>query len=50
MKKNNSKAKKISFLSMVLFVCGSAIGAGIFIKNKEILNNTNGSLVYSLIA
>jgi hypothetical protein len=50
LEQNTNNAKKIGFYSTVLFVVGASIGAGIFLKNGEVLNNTNGSLVYSLIA
>ena len=44
------KHKKISFFSAILLVIGSSIGAGIFLKNGEILNNNNGSIILSLIS
>jgi amino acid transporter len=39
-----SASKKISFFSVVLLVIGSTLGAGIFFKNNEILNNNHGSI------
>ncbi|TCG11517.1 APC family permease [Mycoplasma todarodis] len=36
--------KKIGFLSVIITVIGSAIGAGIFFKNNSILNNTHGNM------
>ncbi|MDR2823488.1 MAG: APC family permease [Mycoplasmataceae bacterium] len=41
--KNQSTKKKISFFSAILLVIGSSIGAGIFLKNGEILRNVTGS-------
>jgi TM2 domain-containing membrane protein YozV len=41
---------KIGFLSTVIFVISSSIGAGIFLKDNEILNNTQGSFLFSMIA
>ncbi|GHU32965.1 hypothetical protein FACS1894166_07370 [Bacilli bacterium] len=34
---------KVGFLSAILLVVGSSIGAGIFLKNGEILSNVTGS-------
>jgi hypothetical protein len=42
--------KKIGFVSAILLVIGSSIGAGIFIKNHEILNNVHGSIFYAILA
>lgn len=42
--------KKISFASAILLVIGSSIGAGIFLKNGEVLGNVNGSLVLALVS
>jgi amino acid transporter len=47
--KTNSATKKIGFLSVVLLVIGSALGAGILFKNKEVLNNNHGSFIFSLV-
>ncbi len=44
------KQKKISFFSAILLVAGSSIGAGIFLKNGEILNNVQGSIILSLFS
>ena len=44
------KKKKIGFFSSVLLVIGSSIGAGIFLKNGEILNNVGGSYLLTLIS
>jgi L-asparagine transporter-like permease len=45
-----SKKKKIGFLSAIMFVIGSSIGAGIFIKNGEITTNTGDSILLAVIA
>jgi hypothetical protein len=43
-KQASTKPKsKIGFISAVLLVIGSSIGAGIFLKNGEILDNVAGS-------
>jgi len=42
--------KKYSTFSIVLYVVGSCIGAGIFFKNAEIESNTNGNLYLSLVS
>lgn len=42
--------KKITFASAVLLVIGSSIGAGIFLKNGEILRNVQGSVILSLVS
>ena len=39
--KNEEIKRKISFFSAVLLVIGSKIGADIFLKNGEILQNIN---------
>jgi amino acid transporter len=44
--KNNKK--KISFLSAILFVTGSSIGAGIFLKDGEIIKYAHGSIVLAI--
>ncbi|WP_168388305.1 APC family permease [Mycoplasma marinum] len=36
--------EKIGFLSVIITIVGSSIGAGIFFKNKSILENTHGSI------
>jgi len=43
------ETKKLSTFSIVLYVVGSCIGAGIFFKNAEIQSNT-GNLYLSLVA
>lgn len=45
-----STKKKIGFLSAIMFVIGSSIGAGIFLKNDEVMTNTHYSIVFSIIA
>lgn len=42
--------KKITFASAILLVMGSSIGAGIFLKNYEVLQNVGGSVVLALIS
>lgn len=42
--------KKITFASAVLLVMGSSIGAGIFLKNGEVLKNVGGSIVLALVS
>ena len=44
------KHKKISFFSAILLVIGSSIGAGIFLKNAEILRNVQGSIYLSIFS
>ena len=46
----SAKNKKISFLAAILLVIGSSIGAGTFIKNKEVLLNTSNSIVLLIIS
>jgi hypothetical protein len=41
---SNSKTKKIGMLSGIIFVLGSTIGAGIFVKNGSILSLNNGNI------
>jgi len=48
--KEQPTRKKIGFFSAVLLVIGSSIGAGIFLKNGEILGNVQGSIILSMIA
>jgi len=42
--------KKIGMFSGVMMIIGSSVGAGIFLKSNEILQNTNGSILLSIIA
>ena len=42
--------KKLGFLSVIALVVGSSIGAGIFFKSGEVLQNTHFSLGLSIIA
>lgn len=49
-KNSVTKSQKISFISAVLIVIGSSIGAGIFLKNDEILGNTQGCIWMAIIA
>lgn len=46
----STKKQKINFISAVLIVIGSSIGAGIFLKNGEILGNTQGNIWMAMIA
>lgn len=48
--KTELKKKKISFISAIFLVIGSTIGAGIFLKNHEILGNVGGSWVLTLVS
>jgi hypothetical protein len=48
--KNQPTRKKIGFLSAILLVIGSSIGAGIFFKNREILANVHGSIILSMVS
>ena len=43
-------SKKISFFSAMLIVMGSSIGAGIFFKAKGVLESSQGSLVFAILA
>ena len=44
------KKKKIGFFSAILLVIGSSIGAGIFLKNGEILSNVGNSYLLTIIS
>lgn len=44
------KQKKVTFFSAVLLIIGSSIGAGIFLKNGEILSNVQGSIVLAFLS
>lgn len=46
----SNKNKKIGFISAILLVVGSCVGAGIFFKAKYILNNLQQDLVLSIFA
>ncbi len=48
--KKEVKKKKITFFSAVLLVIGSSIGAGIFLKNGEVLGNVQQSTILALIS
>lgn len=50
MTKKEVKKKKITFFSAILLVIGSSIGAGIFLKNGEVLGNVGGSTILALIS
>lgn len=43
-------SKKIGFFSTILLVIGSSIGAGIFLKNGEVLGNVQGSFILSIVS
>lgn len=47
---NQSTNKKISFFSAMLIVMGSSIGAGIFFKAKGVLEASQGSLIFAILA
>ncbi len=42
--------KKITFASAIMLVMGSSIGAGIFLKNGEVLNNVGHSVILALVS
>lgn len=42
--------KKITFFSAILLVIGSSIGAGIFLKNGEVLGNVGQSAILALVS
>ncbi|CAC13834.1 AMINO ACID PERMEASE [Mycoplasmopsis pulmonis] len=44
------KVKQFSYLSVIIFVVGSTIGAGIFFKNRELLRMAHGELAFVLSA
>ena len=48
--KSEVTKKKISFVSAIFLVIGSSIGAGIFLKNGEVLGNVGGSAWLALIS
>ncbi|XQP55250.1 MAG: APC family permease [Mycoplasmoidaceae bacterium] len=48
--KKEVKKKKITFFSAILLVIGSSIGAGIFLKNGEVLGNVSGSTILALVS
>ncbi|MBQ0045736.1 MAG: APC family permease [Mycoplasma sp.] len=50
MTKKEVKKKKITFASAILLVIGSTIGAGIFLKNGEVLGNVGHSAILALIS
>ncbi|MBU4691533.1 APC family permease [Mycoplasma sp. ES3225-GEN-MYC] len=44
-----STKKKISFFGSMMIVMGSSIGAGIFFKSEEVLQNSRGSLILAIV-
>jgi amino acid transporter len=42
--------KKIGFFSSIIMVICSSMGAGIFIKNHEILTDVHGAIVFVILA
>ncbi|XQP55547.1 MAG: APC family permease [Mycoplasmoidaceae bacterium] len=48
--KSEVTKKKISFVSAIFLVIGSSIGAGIFLKNGEVLGNVGGSTILALVS
>ena len=40
--------KKISFFSSIIIVIGAVMGAGIFFKSGSVLNNSQGSIIFSI--
>lgn len=47
---SQSTSKKISFFSAMLIAMGSSIGAGIFFKAKGVLESSQGSFVFAILA
>jgi amino acid transporter len=45
----STSTKKLGFISCVVAVIGSCIGAGIFFKNQSILTNTGGNLILAIV-
>ncbi|MDE7433851.1 MAG: hypothetical protein K2M43_01800, partial [Mycoplasmoidaceae bacterium] len=45
-----STKRKLSLISAILIVIGSSIGAGIFLKNDDVLKNTQGNIYLALVA
>ena len=48
--KSEVTKKKISFVSAIFLVIGSSIGAGIFLKNGEVLGNVGYSWILALLS
>ncbi len=48
--KSEVTKKKITFVSAIFLVVGSTIGAGIFLKNGEVLGNVGQSAILALIS
>ncbi|EFF41387.1 amino acid permease [Mycoplasmopsis alligatoris] len=44
------KRKEITFLSAVIFIIGSTVGAGIFFKSSEILKLSQGDFILAMVA
>lgn len=47
---NQPTSKKIGFFAAMMIAMGSCIGAGIFFKAKGVLESSQGSLVFAIIA
>lgn len=45
----SSPKKKIGFFSAILIVMGSAIGVGVFLRSKNVLQNSANNVVWALI-
>lgn len=45
-----STTKKIGFISVILMVIGSSIGAGIFFKSARVLEYSGGNLIFAIIS
>lgn len=42
--------KKISFFSSIIIVIGAVMGAGMFFKAKTVLENSQGSILFSVFS
>jgi uncharacterized membrane protein YcaP (DUF421 family) len=42
--------QKIGFISTIMLVIGSSVGAGIFIKNWNILTNVQNALLFAILS
>ena len=42
--------KKIGFFSSIIMVICSSVGAGIFVKNREILSDVHGAVIFAVLA
>ncbi|WP_025755087.1 APC family permease [Mycoplasmopsis cricetuli] len=47
---NSKPVKKIGFISIILIVIGSSIGAGIFFKSQTVLENSGNNLILAIMS